>query len=151
MREKIPEITVKLEDKTYQTNHQEELKIAREMLDENMMEHSSIYGWYGVLAAMLDEEMGTKKLELAVCEAKLYDEHKEELLKVSAKVTDKAVDSKVKQDKRFMTATVELIAAKRNKGIFDAIAKAFEHRREMLTNLGHKVRKEMEGEVVVKK
>lgn len=149
MREKIPEITVKLEDTTYQTNHQEELKIARETLDEDMMEHASTYGWYGVLAVLLDEEMGLKKMELAVQEAKLYDEYKAELLKVSTKVTDTAVDAKVKQDEKFMTATVELIAAKRNKGIFDAIAKAFEHRREMLTNLGHKVRKEMEGEVVV--
>ena len=152
MREKIPEILVKLENKDYQTDHQEELKIARETIDQNMIEQASIYGWYGVLSAMLDEVVGTKKLELRVLEAKLYKEHKENLSKVpGSRVTDKAIDAEVATDKRYMTMVVELNDAKKNKAIFDAIVRAFEHRKEMLINLGAKFRKEMDGDIVIKK
>lgn len=156
MREKIPEITIKLEDKDYKTNHQEELKIARETIDQDMIEQSSLYAWYGVLAAMLDNVAGRKKLDLAVLEAELYDEYKKkELMKRQAgtgeRVTDKALDSLVKQDKGYIGAVLELLEAKKNKGIFDAITRAFEHRREMLINLGAKYRKEMDGDIVFKK
>lgn len=151
MKEKIPEITIKLDDRTYQTDHQEEVKIARETIDENMMEQAPLYGWYAVLAEMLDEVMGIKKIELLVLEGKLYDKYKKEALEVSAKVTDKAVDAKVKQDDGFIAASLDLLKAKKNKGIFTAITKEFEHRKEMLINLGAKFRKEMDGDVIFKK
>jgi len=152
MREKIPEITIELGEKTYQTNHQEELKMARETLDEDMMEQASTYAWYAVLEAMLGEVVGTLKLELNVLEAQLYSNYKKKALEEpGAKVTDKAIDSEVKRDEDYMAAFLMLNEAKKNEGIFKAITKAFEHRKEMLTNLGHKIRKEMEGETIVKK
>jgi len=152
MRQKIPEILVKLEDKDYQTNWQEEVKIARETIDQNMTEQASIYGWYGVLAAMLDKVMGRKKLDLSVLEAQLYDSYKKEALETpGAKSTDTAIYSKVKQDEGFIAATLDLLEAKKNKGIFDAIVRSFEHRKEMLINLGAKYRKEMDGDIVIKK
>lgn len=152
MREKIPEILVKLEDKDYHTNHQEELKIARETIDQNMIEQASIYGWYGVLAAMMDDVVGNKKLDLAVLEAELYDKYKKEALETpGAKVTEGAIDSKIKQDEKYIAAVLDLLTARKNKGIFDAITRAFEHRREMLINLGAKYRKEMDGDIVVRK
>lgn len=152
MREKIPEILVKLEDKDYQTNWQEEVKIARETIDENMIEQASIYGWYGVLAAMVDDVAGNKKLDLAVLEAELYDEHRKKALETpGSKVTEGAINSMIKQDERFIAATLDVLTAKKNKNVFDAIVRSFEQRKEMLINLGAKYRKEMDGDVVFKK
>jgi len=151
MREKIPEIKIKLDDRIYETNHQEELKIARETIDQDMIEQAPLYAWYAVLVAMLDDVVGNKKLDLAVLESELYDKYKKEALEISAKVTDKAVDAKVKQDEKFMAATIDLLTAKKNYAIFNAITKAFEHRKEMLINLGAKFRKEMDGDVLVKR
>ena len=149
---KIPEILIKLEDKDYQTNWQEEVKIARETIDQNMIEQSSLYGWYGVLAAMMDDVVGNKKLDLAVLEAELYDEHKKKALETpGAKVTEGAIDSKIKQDERFIAATLDVLTARKNKNVFDAIVRSFEHRKEMLINLGAKYRKEMDGDIVIKK
>lgn len=149
-KEKIPEIVVKLNDKDYQTNWQEEVKIARETIDENMMEQASLYGWYGVLSSMLDEEVGNKKLELSVLEAQLYDKYRNRAVRIGEKVTDKRIDSLVKQDEDYIAEALEVNRVKKEHGIFNAIVKSFEHRREMLTNLGHKIRKEMEGEIIVK-
>jgi len=151
VKEKIPEITIKLGDTTYETNHQEELKVARETIDQDMIEQAPLYAWYAVLAEMLDEMVGNRKLDLSVLEGQLYNEYKKKALEVSAKVTDKAVDSEVKQDERFIAATLDVLTAKKNKGIFTAITKAFEHRKEMLINLGAKFRKEMDGDVIFKR
>ena len=150
MREKIPEISVKIGEKLYVSNHQEELKIARETLDQNVIEQASTYSWYAVLSVMLDEIVGTKKLEIDILYGKLYDEYKVKLMDQTGKATEGAIDSQIKQDENYITAVVALNGAKRDKGIFDAIVRAFEHRREMLVSLGHKVRKEMDGETYVK-
>jgi len=150
MKEKIPEIAIKIGDKTFQTNHQEEIQISRETLDQNMIEHSSLYCWYAVLEAELDGVIGDRKLELEVTIAKLYDHHRAKALEKSERVTDTRIDSAVKQDEKYIKAVLALNEARKNFGIFRAIVRAFEHRKEMLTNLGHKIRKEMEGEVIIK-
>ena len=151
MKEKIPEIVVKIGDKTYTTNHQKELEIARETIDEDMMKHASLYGWYAVLEEMLEDIVSDKKLNLAVLEAGLYDKHRKLTIKDGGKATDKAIDSKVKQDKEYIDAFFMLSESKKNRGIFHAISKSFEHRRDMLINLGAKFRKEMDGNVLIKK
>jgi len=151
VKEIIPEITIKIGDKEYKTNYQEEIKISRETLDDDMIVQSALYAWYAVLAAMLDEEVGIKKLKHEVSEAQLYDEYRRKLQDEGVRVTEKAVESAVKQDERYISSSLELAEAKKNKKVFDAIVEAFEHRKEMLINLGAKFRREMDGDVVVKK
>ena len=150
-KEKIPEIKVKIGEKTYETNHQEEMKIARETLDHDMMVQASLYSWYAILSVQLESIIGTKKLELDLLHGKLYEKYKEKLIEASGKATEGAIGSQIQQDDDHIAAIVGLNKARENKGIFDAVCRSFEHRREMLTNLGHKIRKEMDGDLIIKK
>jgi len=142
----LPQVKIKVSEREYLLDYGE-LEIARETIDENMIEQASLYAYYAVLESMLKEVVGDKKLELEIMVARLFAEYKGKDLKAGGKGTDRSADSQVRQDEKYIAAVLAFNEAEKNHGIFKAIAKAFEHRREMLINLGAKFRKEMEGDV----
>lgn len=150
MREKLPELKIKIGDQIYETNFQKDVEISRETVSKNMIEQPSLFAWYAVLTEMVEREVNDRKLELAILGAKTFDRFKTEGLDAGEKITDKRIDSLVKQDDDYIAAVAILDATEGHHGILKAITKAFDHRKDMLINLGSFMRAEMDTDISTK-
>ena len=111
-----------------------ELRITEENLDKCMLEQGALFANYAVRLATLRAEYDRKKAELQTLEATLGKEYREKL----TKVTEKAVEEAVISDERWKQANEELINAKEDMLIIEAIVDALIQKKEMLvayTNL----------------
>jgi 1,2-phenylacetyl-CoA epoxidase catalytic subunit len=112
----------------------DELRITEENLDKCMLEQGALFASYAVRLATLRAEYDRKKAELQTLEATLGKEYREKL----TKVTEKAVEEAVTSDERWKQANEELINAKEDMLVIEAIVDALIQKKEMLvayTNL----------------
>jgi len=94
----------------------------------------ALFANYAVRLATLRAEYDRKKAELQTLEATLGKEYREKL----TKVTEKAVEEAVTSDERWKQANEELINAKEDMLVIEAIVDALIQKKEMLvayTNL----------------
>ncbi len=131
--------------------YQEEIKISKETIDDDLMKQAGLYAFYAVMAELAEEAYGDAKLELELCEATTDDYIRFELIKKGEKVTDKKLEKLVAVNKNRIESAKNKIQAKKNWGILKALAKAFEQRKETVIALGHSCRQEKDVDIFIKK
>ena len=155
MKEKLP-IKIKIEGKTYDLPYEDELKSSTETINENLIEQAPLFAWYAVLAEQAKAQVNDRKLDLANLDANMADEYRKKVLDAGEKVTEKKIFDAVEKDTRHVTGVVILNAALKTHGQLQAIVRAFDHRKEMVSALASNMRKEADtgvslGKTVIKK
>jgi len=141
MKEKLP-VKVKIEGKEYVTNYEEELKSSELTINENLIEQAPLFAWYAVLAELAKSQVNDRKLDLANLDANLGDEYRKKMMNAGEKVIEKKVADLVEKDARHVEAVVILNFALKAHGQLNAITRAFDHRKEMVSALASNMRKE---------
>lgn len=146
MREKLP-VTIKIGNKEYKLNYEEELKCAEDTINQNLIEQASLFAWYAVLSELAAEDMAQKKLELDMLEGRLFTKYKTE----EDKVTDRSAESKMRQDEDYMAGVLMLNEAKKYVGVLKAIKDAFGQRKDMVFSLAANMRAQADPVLMLKK
>jgi flavin-binding protein dodecin len=140
-------INVKLRDgKVKKFDVKKELAIDEGNLSQDFIEQPGKFAWWGVLAEVAKSYIDTTKAELERAQAGADRRAREQLDMDGLKVTESAVDKAIKLDEEYQAALKKHNLAKKNAGVLDKISKAFDHRKEMLINLGAHLRREEKGE-----
>jgi len=141
MKDKLP-VKVKIDGKEYDTQYEEELKSSELTINENLIEQAPLFAWYAVLAELAKAQVNDRKLDLANLDANLGDEYRKKMMNAGEKVIEKKVADLVEKDKRHVEAVVVLNFALKAHGQLNAITRAFDHRKEMVSALASNMRKE---------
>jgi len=141
MKDKLP-VKVKIEGKEYDTKYEEELKSSELTINENLIEQAPLFAWYAVLAELAKAQVNDRKLDLANLDANLGDEYRKKIMNAGEKVIEKKVADLVEKDARHVEAVVVLNFALKTHGQLNAITRAFDHRKEMISALASNMRKE---------
>jgi hypothetical protein len=136
-----------------QSQFRRDVSVSEANLDNCMMEQASMRAYYGSLAAQAEAQAGRMKARFDVVEAKLYMDHRKQLEALAAaggpKVTEKAIESAVKTDPRWLKMKNTVIEAEAIAQINKGMAISFGDRRDMLIQLGADRREEGKGQLRV--
>lgn len=131
--------------------YQEEIRISKETIDEDLMKQAGLYAFYAVMAELAEEAYDTAKLELELLEATLDEYYRAKFLKAELKITDKKMEKVVAVNKDRIESVKNKIQARKNRGILKALARAFDQRKEAVIALGHVCRQERDVDIFIKK
>ena len=115
---------------------QDLLKVSESTLESELIEHSAKYAWFAVLLAKARKAYEQEKFELEVLEAELGRRYREEL-KLSAKVTERAIEEAILRDplwqgkkqrvldgkKDMLVSYVSLLKEQMKTGILDDVSR----------------------------
>jgi len=141
MKEKLP-VKIKIEGKEYDTDYEKELLSSELTINENLIEQAPLFAWYAVLASLAKSQVQDRKLDLANLDANLGGEYRKKIMDTGEKVTEKRVADAVEKDIRHIEGVVVLNAALKAYDQLNAIVRAFDHRKEMISALASNLRKE---------
>jgi len=150
MRESLPQ-TIKLGDKEYNLDYERELKCSEETINEDLINHASIFAWYCVLSEMAADNLATKKLELEVFEARLFENYRKRQITAGEKPTERKTQVLVIMDEKYIAMVLERNEAQKDSGILKGIKDAFAHRMAMLQALAANLRSQSSPDVMLKK
>lgn len=140
-------INVKLRNGKIKTfDVKEELKIDEENLSKHFIEQPGKYAWWAVLAEIAKSYEERLEAELERIEAEADKRVRKQLELDGIKITENLVKQNIKLDKEYREALEKYQRVKKNANILGKISKAFEHRKEMLINLGAHVREKINNE-----
>lgn len=114
-----------------------------------MVEHSSLFIHYGVLAAKASRQVDNVKMLLEVCEAKVYRKLRDAAVKEGSKVTEAQLGQSVAQNTEVVGIRRALNEAKQIEATAKTAVEGFRHRRDMLVQQGLLAREEIRGEVSI--
>ncbi len=164
MREKLP-VKIKIGEKEYDLNYEEELIASEEMINENLIDQPSLFAWYAVLEELAKIEISDKRIELSVVKLNLESAEAELDLKfrksppdVGGKITEAVIANSVKTDAKYLAARVAvdnvenaITRARGDAGVLAAIKEAFAHRKSTLIGLAANMRISADPELFVGK
>lgn len=116
-------------------------------LDRCMIEQNALRATYGTRAARAAQQYGRLKLKFEILEATLYEEYRRLAAEAGEKVTEKALEGRVKTDKRWGKAKLLIIDAEALADIEKALVESLKDRKDMLVQLGADRRGELQGQV----
>ena len=131
--------------------YQEDIKISKETIDDNLMKQASLYAFYAVMAELAEEAYEDAKLELELLEATTDEHYRAEFIKTGQKVTEKKMEKMVALNKSRIESAKKVIQARKNRGILKALTRAFEQRNLDVIALGHICRQERDVDIFIKK
>lgn len=146
-------VTIKLANGNLHTfNVEEEIAIDKDDLNQNYIEQPGKYAWWGMVAEVAKVNVEEAKAKLEQVEAEADERVRSDLDMEGIKITESLVTRNIKKDKEYKEAQYDYFKAKKNAGILDKVLKAFDHRLDVLVNLGASMRKEYNNaELTVKK
>lgn len=150
MREKLP-VKIKLGEKEYDLNYEEELKCAEETINENLVDQPSLFAWYAVLQEMAEDVYSHAKMEFEISEAHLDAQYRKEAADKEEKIMEKQILSKIVLNDTHIALRNAMMTARKNVGILKAIKESFAHRKDMLISLASNLRAQMDPDIFVKK
>jgi len=150
MRESLPQ-KIKLGEKEYVLDYENELKCSEETINEDLINHASIFAWYCVLSEMAADNLATKKLELEVFEAQLFENYRKRQITAGEKPTEKKTSVLVSMDEKYIATVLVKNEAQKDLGILKGIKDAFAHRKDMLWALAANLRSQNSPDVMLKK
>ena len=118
-------------------------------LTSAMMEQSSLFAHYGVLAAKASRQVDDIKLLLETIEAKVYRKLRDEAADEGKKTTEAQLEKSVATHDQVLSYRRALNEAKQGEAIAKTAVEAFRHRRDMLVQQGLISREEMKGELSI--
>lgn len=116
-------------------------------LTNAMIEQSGHRIHYGRIAAQATHQVDNLKLALKVKEAVVDKAIRDAAAEEGRKITEAMVEKEVSRHPEVIQLQKAINEAKLIQGIANAAVEAFEHRKDMLIQLGARERKEMEGEM----
>jgi len=129
----------------------EEIKFAKETVDENLRDQPSLFAFYAVMAELAEEIYDIAKLELELLEATLDEFYRKKFVELGEKVTEKKLSMLVISHKERVAAIKNKIVAKKNWGILKVLTKAFEQRKEALIAAASNYRAEIDPDIWIRK
>lgn len=126
---------------------QSDTRVTEATLDKCMTEQSSLRAFYGAQAAQAEAQASRMKARFEVVEATLVEHHRRALAKLEEKVTEKMVESAVKQDPRWFKARNMMIEAETIASINKSLVDSLRDRKDMLVQLGADRREGMKGQL----
>lgn len=118
-------------------------------LSTAMMEQSTLFARYGVLASKASKQVDDFKLLLEAAESQVYRKIRDEKAKAAEKVTEAQLEKEVAVHPRVVQFKRALNEARQVEGIAKTAVEGFRHRRDMLIQHGLITREEMKGEVSI--
>jgi len=131
--------------------YQEDIRISKETIDEDLMKQAGLYAFYAVMAELAEEAYEDAKLELELLEATVDEHIRVGLIQKGEKVTDKKLEKLVAVNEDRIESVRNKIQARKNRGILKALARAFEQRNLDVIALGHICRQERDVDIFIKK
>ena len=150
MREKLP-VKIKLGDKEYDLDYQEELRASEETINEDLIQQPGLFAWYAVLHELAEEEYARSKMALEMAEAELDAHYRKDAADKKEKIMEKQVLSKVMLDDKYILLRDTMITARKNVGTLKAIKEAFAHRKETVIALASNMRAQADPDIFLKK
>lgn len=124
-------------------------RVSEVTLNENMMQQAGLRAFYGVQAAMAEQQHSKLKQRLELTEASLSDKYRRQFVAAGEKVTEKMIESAVRQDEAYQKVKNLVIEAESIVNQNKAIVAAMGDRKDMLVQLGADRRNEMQGQLRV--
>lgn len=118
-------------------------------LDKCMIEQNGLRSFYGTEAARAERQAARIKVKFEILEATLYEEHRRLAAEEGEKVTEKALENRVKSDPRWGKGKLMVIDAAGISDINRALVESLRDRKDMLVQLGADRRDEMKGQARV--
>lgn len=118
-------------------------------LTDAMMQQSSMFSHYGVLAAQASHQVDVIKLLLENTEAAVYKVIRDDMISTGDKYTETLLEKMVSRNSRVIGMKKALNEAKRVESIGKIAVEGFRHRRDMLVQHAFIAREEMKGELRV--
>lgn len=140
------EISVRISDKVYRFNLEQELFVNEDDIDhlsEEMIKQPSKYARFAALAVEAAHLVANEKLSLLELKNQISADIEQLLRSKGLKVTKKLVEHEVSVDSRILLAERNLLATERTKRHLDVALKAFEQRKSMLQSYGAIKRSEL--------
>lgn len=143
--EKDLSIVVKLGGKTRKIDLARELEVAHDnptVLTEQMSRQPAMFAWMGVLEALATkqyEEAKRKQKEIYAVVDRERRKHREDK---GLKVTEALISADVERDDRYIAASQEIVETRYARDILAAAVGGFDHRKDMLVNIGSQLRSE---------
>jgi len=129
-----------------------DISVSETTLDKHMMEQAGNFAYYAELAARAEAQAKRTKVQVEMAEAKLYNEHRKDLMAKVAisgegKVTEKMIESAVLSDPRYGSIQNRLIEAESRAAIAKGCVEAMKQHRDMIIQLGADRREDGKGAV----
>jgi len=150
MKEKLP-VKIKLGEKEYDLNYEEELKCSEETINEDLTDQPARFAWHAVLHEMAEEVYSRSKMELEIAEATLDAKYRKEAVAKKEKIMEKQITSKIVLSDIHIALRNAMIEAKKNVGTLKAIKDSFSHRKDILIALASNMRAQADPEIFVNK
>jgi hypothetical protein len=128
---------------------QKDTRVSELTLNENMMQQAGLRAFYGVQAAMAEQQHSKLKQRLELTEAQLNDTYRRAFVTAGEKVTEKMIEAAIHKDATYQKVKNLVIEAESIVNQNKAIVAAMGDRKDMLVQLGADRRNEMQGQLRV--
>lgn len=137
----LPEIQIIIKGIKYENTFNDDIKIDRTNLDDELSTQAEKYAYYAFLAEEAENLVSLKKAELDQLYAKIDCEKRSQAISLQAqnkgfKYTETMCENEVITDPRYVQVQSELHKSQLLAGQLKVCATAFSQRREMLVSLG---------------
>lgn len=127
----------------YEVDVDAELHIDRDVLSESFRDQPGKMAWYGAVFAAATTRVDECKLALAVTTARVAARLRSTPNDKGKTPSEAAITSQLPAEQEVIEAEQRLIEARRQEGVLRAVKEAFQHRRDMLIQIGYDARIEM--------
>lgn len=124
-----------------------DLAFSNNDLSTAMMEQSSLFSHYGVLAADASRQVDVVEMLLENTEAAVYKVERDKAITDGEKVTEAMLEKRIARHSRVISMKKALNEAKRIAATGKIAVESFRHRRDMLVQMGLISREEMKGDM----
>lgn len=142
-------ISVKLsENEVYNKNLDEDLRINKNNLQEEIMQQAGKYAWWATLYELASDKEARAKRDLEVLEATLYKAYRDELTKDGKKTTEKEIDTFVKLDPQYSKQKDAYMDSIKQASILGVAKDSFSQRKDMIRSLSMEKGTALDMEVI---
>lgn len=138
---KLVSVNIEIDGIVYPNEYADSLFIDRSMLDDEFVTHSERYAYYATLAEMADDRADRLKEDLEHLTSVLDHEKRMKARELQSqdpkfKMTETMFEHEVRLDKRYQEKLKEFQDARHLAKVLKSAPMAFNHRRDMLLELG---------------
>lgn len=141
-RSDLMNVSIKLKDKTFTFNLFEELQISEEVIDEELKEQPSYYGYLGMLRNKLERKVNDLSMEVEKEYATLYLRYKENSKETNKAEASREAKFKVERNPKYLGLIKKLNEAKEDLGTIKVCIDSFDQRSRMVQSVNANIRSE---------
>jgi len=142
----MPEVKIQIGDVEYDNSFNDDIRIDRTNLDDELSTHAEKYWFYAYLAEEANWRVGVLVHELDQLYARTDYEVRqrgESIKKSGGKITEKMIENEVITDQKYQAKKLDMLDAKKMAAQLKACANAMAARKDMLVQIGGIARQQM--------